>query len=255
MALSVSVTDLNSSGLTLVPYNTARSASLLTVSVPAAISATLEPLLPYSVFIINDSQKTILAYTVRWTSVDQATNTPYTDDRTVCDAISLKGLISPHGYDLVTIVGPVSSFGSITKSAQILRQITDEGQRLKAQMPVSISLEAVMFEDGSVTGGDTPRSISQIRARLRSEYDLYTAVLARASTDTIIPWLQGVSNQIRPGGRLSFDADPFSQWYQFYQARTASGLLEAATTKGIPEMISYVQSALRNKHYPALVVN
>ena len=245
--LPIAVTDLRESGLRLIRFGTSEFSSLAKTSLPASAVVPLTPLLPFSVFLKNESAQTIIGYTVSWTSND-ASGTTYTDYRTVFDAITLKGLVAPNAARLVTILTsdpPPSSF---------VQDIAEESDRLKNQASVSIALEAVMFDDGSVQGRDTSQSIEQMRARVRAEYDLYVRIARLSESDAaVIPDLQLVSASVKPGSKLVFGSNPYSEWYRFYAATSASSLLQLAKVKGVPELLSYVRTTLVTKKYQSFV--
>ena len=252
-AVTVSAANINVPGITLVAYSSPQFESLVAASVPGNLEGALWGVMPFSVFLRNETNKAVIAYTVSWTLVDNA-GQRYVHYGTVCDAIALKGLIAPHGDGLVTILGAVSA--SSSDDPQLLREVAEFAQWLNEQATVSIALDVVVFEDGAAAGPDPSLSMSQIKARLRSEYDLYKSVVARSDTDqTLVAWLQSLASQVKPGSTLAFGNDPFPQWYQFYQARTASALLKLAGSKGHVEAAAYIRSALRSKPYPPLIVN
>jgi hypothetical protein len=214
--------------------------SLMNASAHPSVLGSLQPLLPYSVILRNNSTKSIIAYTVSWSSIDKS-GRPNIDYRTVCDAIQLKGLISPSSDSFVTIVGTPPSMG--------VAEVAEEEKRFQSQGSITISLEAVMFEDGTTSGSDRSLSILQIKARIQSENDLFKSVLTRDSA-SVKPWLEALSAAVRPGSRLNLSTDPYPVWYQFYQARIASTLLKRAAAKSIPELIDSVRSEFYSKHYP-----
>lgn len=143
---NVSVADFNPSDITLVPYTSFQFDSLLAGAVPETVASALRDLRPYSVFIRSGSSKAIIAYTVSWSSVDKM-GQPYTHYGTVCDAISLKGLILPYTDGLVTIIGYLPS-ASLATDPQVFSDISEHADRFRDQASVRITLEAVMFEDG-----------------------------------------------------------------------------------------------------------
>lgn len=104
---NISVAAFNTSGVALVPNGTPDFQLLLGALVPSEILTVIQPILPYSVFIKNESAKSIIAYTLSWATIDNA-GEPYTDDRTVCDLISLRPVLLPHSAALATFFGPLN---------------------------------------------------------------------------------------------------------------------------------------------------
>jgi hypothetical protein len=248
---NVSVAPFSASGITAVPYNSPEFSALLNGGyLSPELASAFRELLPYSIFVKNDTNRAVIGYTVSWTTVD-STGFSFTDYVTTFDSITLKGLILPHGAGLAAIVVPVFPVSAQT-SADIVAQAT----RLGNQQSVTVALEFVVFEDGSSIGRDNAQSRAYISARLRSEYDLYQSVLGRAGNDaiSITSWLQTLVDQFKPGTKLHLGADPYPDLYKLGQAQSAANLLALASAKGVPAMTSSVQHTLQTKPYPPLIV-
>jgi hypothetical protein len=247
----IAVTDLREVGLRLIGFGTEDFNSLVATSLPSSSVAAVMPLLPFSVFLRNEGAQTLIGYTVSWASTDAIGNV-FTDYRTVFDSFTFNGLVQPTQAKLVTILvaDPVSaSFAQGDMADDIIK----ESSRLQTQASITIALEAVMYADGSVEGVDKSQSIEQMKARVRSEYDLYVRVGSLSqSNESILADLQLVSESVKPGDKLMFASHPYSQWYRFYAAKSASSLLKLAREKGVPAVVSYVRSTLATKKYPSL---
>jgi hypothetical protein len=253
---NVSVTASNVPGITLIPFPSPEVSSFL-APLPS-IPLSLQTVLPYSILIRNATSKPIFAYTVSWISRDRD-GAQHSDYRTVCAAMTYNGVIASGQDSLVTIAG---SIGAPTHAAsQTFEDSQEEISRFQNQASVVIALEAVMFADGVVFGKDTSGSVAQIKARIRSEYDLYSSVAAGATTGSaLVSWLQTLSGQVKPGMNLkTLSGDPLIQWYRFYQAKIAANLLQVAGTNKdesaiAAEIIAYATSTLKVKHYPPLAL-
>ena len=216
-----------------------------TASLPAESSlnaSALAPLLPYSVVIRNNSSKSVIAYTVSWISKNTSGKTN-SDYRTVCDANSFKG-IAPQSEELVTIIGP-----PLADNPQLSTDVSQQIEAFQAWDSVTISLDAVMFEDGTTKGSDPSQSLAQIRGRIRAEHDLFVSTLA-TNSNSVITWLQPIRDSVKPGTMLDLSKDPFGEWYRFYQARIASQLLKIVAEKGASKMLDDVNTAFSTKQYP-----
>jgi hypothetical protein len=241
------VTEFNGSGISVIPNGSFEFNSFVTTSLAPSAATQIQRLLPYSILLKNTSEQAIIAYTFSWTSVD-STGQPSTSYQTVCDDITLKGLILPQSADIVTSLGPANV--AVIQPARL----ATEALFFQTQRSVTIALEAVMFQDGSVIGRDGGLSVPQIKAVLRSEYDLYKSVLTSADPNSLVSKLQQLSDTLKPGGNLDL-TDPFQGWYGFYSARLASRLLKIASDKGVEAMLAFVQTTFQEKTYPPLVVN
>jgi hypothetical protein len=235
------------SQVTLLAPTSTQFQTFVGASVPQTVSDALKPLLPYSVVLRNDSTKAVIAYTVSWTTIDK-TGKRNTDYRTVWDINAFKSLIPPNSAGLVTIVGPQSAH-SISHNSELTSEIAAEANRFQIQDSVAISLEAVMLEDGTASGPDPSLSIPQLKARIRSEHDLFGAVL-NMDPDSVVAWLEGIKDSVKPGSSLDLSKDPYAEWYRFYQARLASRLSKIATEDGILAMLASAHSTLDANRYP-----
>lgn len=228
---TISVTDFQRPGISILAYNPEFAALL-----PPTASQNVRDISPYSVIVRNGAPEPVLAYTVSWATTDAMGQT-YKDYRTVCGANDAESQIPPNTDKLITVLNSPNE-----DAASYLQRFQRE--------PLTITLESVMFEDGSTAGGDTSESMAQVKALLKAEFDLLQSVLAK-DRSSIMSWLQGrVDSGPRPGSRLDL-SNPFAGWYRFYQAKQAARLIRIAEVKGVSEMIASVQITLQNKRYPA----
>ena len=66
-------------------------------------------------------------------------------------------------------------------------------------------------------------------------YDLYVRIARLSESDAAVtPDLQLVSASVKPGSKLVFGSNPYSEWYRFYAATSASSLLQLAKVKESP---------------------
>ena len=123
--------------------------------------------------------------------------------------------------------------------------------------PVTMTLEALIFEDGSSAEGDSTNSVRKIKAMTKAEYDLYKQVLSRAAgtPSDVRTWLRSLAAQYPPGSNLRLGTDPFDGWYAYYQLHAAARLLDLAARLRIGGMVKFVRSAIGTKPYPSLMVN
>jgi hypothetical protein len=226
----ISVKDFEQPGISVLPYS-GEFATLL----PAAASQNLRELSPYAAIVRNGTTKSIVAYTLSWATTDDTGQT-YTDYRTVCGTDDPDSQIAPNTDRLITVLNSPNE-----DTADYLERFRHE--------PLAITLESVMFEDGSTAGRDSSASMAQVKAYLKSEFDLLHSALTKDQA-SIIPWLQGLVGSVAQKSPLDF-SHPFAEWYRFYQARQAAGLIRIAEAKGVSEMVASVQITLEGKHYPA----
>jgi hypothetical protein len=243
------------SGITVVPYTSPRFAEKLSGAASPALSATLQPLLPYSVLIENDSETSVLAYTIVWAAVDHD-GMPFTEFRGMIDYVALRRLIPPGKISLATILGPSDS---LTLDQQLVTSITQEVQAFERRASLTIFLDAVLFDDGTVIGNDTRQTLAEMRARIRAEYDLFSAIVAKADSGVgwpgVLSWVETISDAVPISSyRLDLGNDPFSAWYRYYRARLAGALVRGTKGGSASNTIDTVRSMLRNKPYPEEII-
>lgn len=250
--INISVTNFTSGPLVVLPYDSSDFSSLA-ASLPAASRAAIKSLLPYCVFIKNEGQRPLIAYSVGWISTDAAGKT-YTDYHTVGDVVRLQPVIRPRTAALATVLGPLDD---PLVASNMVSDIAEQARTFAGRVSLSISLESVVFDDGTSIGADRSKAIPQIKARLKAEYDLYNSILEKAGNSPapdVSSWLQALAESVPPGSHLAFSDDPFPTWYEFYKGRIAAGLMGLSKRKGFPELAAYVRSQLSTKPYPALLI-
>lgn len=250
MTPSVNSSPIN--GVTLVPYLASGSTDTLSKTLSPSKLPTLQPLLPYSVIVKNNGSIPVLGFTVIWEAV-QSDGHPYTDFRGVIDYVTLKSVVPPGQSLLVTAIGTPDD---LPAGSQLVSMVQQQVQEFQSRVSLAISLDAVVLSDGTSLGADKINTISEMRARIKSEYDLFTSVLAKAATGTsgndITTWLQVLASTATPN--VDLRGDYFSARYRQYTARIAASLAKAANGMGPSEMIKSVQAILDSKHYPKEIV-
>jgi hypothetical protein len=251
-AANASFTPFSASGISLVPYGSPAFVQLLKASLPDMLPASTLAVLPYSVFVVNASAKPIIAVTVGWTSLDDA-GQPNVDYRTVWDVIHLAAVVAPNSASLATIIGPVSAASLAGQPA--FGDGQEQASVFQAQASVTVALDAVVFPDGTSLGPVRSQSVAQMMTRLRAERDLYTMASSNASTQSVsalTSWLQTLSDQAKPGAKLSLGSGADPGWYVFYQARIGDSLMRFVNDRGVDAALAYVRSVLATKPYPPL---
>lgn len=143
---------------------------LFMASLPADLPATSDVLLPYSAMINNEGEREIFAYSVRWTCTAPNGNV-VVQESTVYDLSTLRG-VAPHTRQLVPGNSTTRDEDQIGRLADFYRH----------QESIEISLDAVVFEDGSTEGLDTGQHIPRIKAWVDAERDLSQEVQSATST-------------------------------------------------------------------------
>ncbi len=230
---SVKVTPFPDAEVKILPYNSEYSALAEAITT----LPNLRQMLPYSVVLKNGTAKSIIAYTVSWTTITDTASTPYTSSRTVRATEDVSSQIAPSGSKVITI------------ARQPSEDVTTYLERFQ-NSALTIQLEAVMFEDGTTMGDDTSQSMDQVKGDLRSEYDLLTTILSLKQS-LVLPHLKEVAQAHKPGEMIDLTKGPFKEWYKYFQAQLARRLLSTAQSSGVAALLADVQVMFQSKRYPA----
>jgi hypothetical protein len=207
-------------GVTLiVPGSAAFSAAAQSVVDPL-VFADIEPLLPFCYVLRNNTDKSIIVYSTRWTLTDSL-GTSTTQDATWWNLSSFRGgdAIEPGASRLVSPIFRlgVTSFGP-TGSA-LSKQLRQTLADFNRQDKLAVSLETVIFADGTAIGTDATGAIVSARAYLDGERevkDLFAQTMA-AQGDVI----QLLTNLVGPPGARTYVSNP-PQYEESLAARKRS---------------------------------
>jgi hypothetical protein len=174
--VTVTPSDWSAHGIEITPYSSPSFAGKASAVAPAPIDFT--PLHPFSFFMTNHTGHTIVAYSALWI-VEHPTGTV---TRQGGFAGSLRsrgsGLAIPNGTDWLVTSVPASA-GS--PNLNVLSHIQDDILQHRNAFPVSgrvtVSLEAVVLDDGLVLGPDSSRTIPRMRAQADVLKELASEVL------------------------------------------------------------------------------
>lgn len=168
----------------------------------------------------------------------------------VFDSTLQKAVIAPGAVHILSMVGQLSQISQAGLKS-LGDQILEDTSRLNAQASVTVQLDSVILEDGSVVGVDNASLGIQAAAMLQAEHDLFLAIASGSRTgDQLTAWLAQLASQLHPAGKVNLSS--LQQRYNREQASLASVLLRFASTGA---MLDYVQDTLRTKRYPSLLMN
>jgi hypothetical protein len=129
-----------------------------------------DPLLPYTVVIRNDSPREIVAYTVVWSV---AVRQVYIRNVFGSSMLQPGAGLTPGLTRVVALAPELATQGSkwSAKQAAVVKRLV---QSFSNEACVTISLDAVLFADGTAVGPDTANSISRWKAWIQAEQDVFT---------------------------------------------------------------------------------
>ncbi len=256
MSEIISVKDLAASGVKLLRYCDPMFESALSPTRGPAV----DRLLPYTVVVSNETSQDIIAYSVRWNSVD-GTGELRSSESTIFDQSTMR-VMGPHSCQLVSPVPSLASWHS--NEAHTQEQDNSRIDRLvsfyRKQDRIEVSLEVVIFSDGSSIGDDGGSWIPRIKAWIDAERDF-----VREIQDTPIEELEGKITQIKHeavaalqtpewkqiGLAMAANKSPsYDQAYRFAKGDFASQFLQSVKATGISAAIDFAQDLSSRKTWP-----
>lgn len=233
-----------------------------------------------SAFVMNSSQRSVVAYHLRWTLVDangktQSHERSYKDPNLLMAYRKMQGLtsegysIGPESTHLISLVPfvsdvhhPQESIGgtwfdqaNTTDIDSVKRALQDHNTKELATrlmdsfghiVSITVSLDGAFFDDGSFAGPDESQFFSKVKAQLDARYDLYRKVRDMVSSkkpfDKIHQYVRDAANMPRvPLGR---DSSP-DQFYDFFMRFYAQEISRIWSKSGPASAGRFVETAIR----------
>jgi len=248
---TITVKDLPGSNVTLIGPGTPEFASALPEALSAWLARTggnvsmrlVDPLLPYSVIVVNGSDRAIRGITVHWNCVDFAGRTS--------DSFLGEG---PHnmvyGRKQKPIAAPGSSFLVALSQPEALREserrfgswvVEQKVRPFKASKEVVVSIDGVLFNDGHFAGPEESDMRKEIEGQYAAAREIQSAVLARLeqreSPATVLAWLGASAGQPIPPRPRS----PAAAWEQYWRASIARDVAALQRRKGEQAAIDMIR--------------
>lgn len=243
----VTVHDLKDKGVQLIGVASPDFRSLLSTAVGYKPVPELEPALPFSTVLRNNTDRRIIAYTVRWACTARSGAVQY-NDRTTWNLFSMRGgdAIDPHTNRFVSLVFNFQ-IRSISTDSVAQNLLSNEVETLRECREVAILLDAVVFSDGLLIGPDATQTEARVRAWFDSEKDLLTDLASKQGTAEaeVTDWLREAANakSRAPIG------PPFARYYLQYRAGFARSWLAAGVTESTPDK---ARTRLLNRNVPTV---
>ena len=233
----------------------------------------------FSVFVMNSSRRSVVAYHLTWNLVDASGRTVY-HQRSFKDPLflmeyrktqgrNLEGhSIGPESERLISLVplltdishreegigggffeGATSTdVGSIKRSLQ-KRNTRELANRLIEDLnqlvSVTVYLDGAFFDDGTFVGPDESQFFSKVKAQVDARHDLYEQIQDMFSSkkppEKILQYVANFANM--PRRPLGGDASP-SQFYDFFRTLYAQELSRIWRISGKEAASSFVEAAI-----------
>ncbi len=257
----ITLESLGSDGVYLLPPTT--SAAVRTLDPQR--DDRLDVLLPYSPLIKNETTKQIIAYSVRWFCTN-SNGKVLTPEVAIYDFSAFPSTTNlPAGAQrLVSHIPGLGSRGPVY--AQVGDQVSDLLALFGTQETIVISLDAVVFDDGTTIGPDSKQWIARWKAHIDAERDVYTAV-AHSNPAAVHGVLESFSMPAIERGKPFFKdahlgiphlqtaaqhATSYQEAYEYMRGVFALVLNEMIAQQGEAATIATVGGIINSKRYPAI---
>ncbi len=203
----------------------------------------VDPLLPFSVIVVNQSDRGIRSITLRWACVDSVGRTSVgfhgEGSSSKRPGPGQKLFVAPQGSILFTPAQPESlplrerRFGStgIERTVQGYRSSKD----------VVISIDAVLFDDGRLAGPGESGMAKSIVGQFAAAREIQSTVLARLerreSTITILQWVASQAGPPMPPQPRA----PADEWRRYWKSVIARDAAAVRMRKGDDAAIAMIR--------------
>jgi len=194
--VTVSPGDWDAHGIEITPYSSPSFAGKAAAAKVAAVDTT--SLHPLSFFLTNNTGHTIIAYSTVWT-VKNANGILTRQSRLAGSLLSKsRGLSIPNGAE--RLISPVTQASAPSAAnPKISANLQAAIDRAKGSFPsnssVTVSLEAVVLDDGLALGPDSTQAIQRLRAEADGLKKLASDVLAAFNSggqQAVVDLLSGI---------------------------------------------------------------
>jgi hypothetical protein len=190
---------------------------------------------PFSVILENGSGRTLLGYSLRWTKIDSD------GKRTTADVLftilsgDKEAQVGPSGVAWVTPRRVITHGGDHLVPPQARDAALAAMQKLARMSAITISLDAVIYDDGTLVGANATRAFEQATALATEDRLLAQEFLNRHAMGQdegqITPWLRAVV--AAPNPNLSAGGIDTIDWSYAYRRNYAQLLLACLGSGGL----------------------
>jgi hypothetical protein len=166
--VTISVGEWQDKGILLLPATSPDFTKLVSTLAPAGTPSDFAQVAPYSFVVQNLTAKTVIAFSVRWKCVDAKWRTTNADRLWAHLQAPSGGTAIPSGGE--SAVTPALNLGAAMKAGKLDRELAGFG----GKQSIVVSLEAIVFDDGTALGPDSNNAIPRLQARLAAERSVLT---------------------------------------------------------------------------------
>lgn len=254
MSVKVHKKDLPEHGLVIIGPSDPSFDALLAAQLKGEPNEVLDNLNPFSFFVENRSNRTVVAYTLQWcfTKAD-GINKCYVDSltnpRALMDGgnlpdemIEQSGRIKPHSARFFSLVSPdgsgfISAPASPEEVEQLKKGVSPNrgallrryGLELSKYSDITFSIDGAFFDDGTFVGPDVTGFFGETKAMIGARYDVLNEIMRGVSKpgkhkEEVFKEVETMANE--PEVTLN-SKSTFDDQYKYYKKRYAEEILRS----------------------------
>jgi|SRR5581483_1598533 len=174
-------------GLTLIDARAPNFRDEVSKFLDSDVMTKASPFLPSSLVVVNGTERHIYGFTVIYTYPNRraAAGTPwqYRVSPTAGRPDDQRTMIGPGGRYLITPVAGFQASRDVGGRRTLLPYVDEGMERMinlyaanDANEPVTVLVDSVIFDDGTIVGPDTADRMGKVNAQMRAEKDLVAGV-------------------------------------------------------------------------------
>lgn len=230
--------QINTKGLPEYRLNLVSAASS---AIENASDPTVQLMWPYTVVLSNNTQRSLVAYSLSWNYVDGA-GAVTSDmmrfvqiyqfmDRGRTRASRAGQSIAPSGKRLISPIFNISPSLPCDLS-RLLGIASQLDAKLHKDQAITVTLDAAAFEDGTVVGPDTGNLFTRLSAEINAEQDLYRRIAASKSDADLAALIQPMDRP-EPSEKVLGGKASYQDAYGYFHANAMSELALVHTRAGM----------------------
>jgi len=257
--IHISVKDHPEKGITLIGSGDPSFDGMLRAFLKGRTSPLVDALKPFSVFVKNTGNRSVVAYDLKWELVKAdgtvaSQDVAYANPRALMDGGTPDGekletasglAVAPNAMRLVSLafsLGQDNVDALFDSQAEVEPKDIDLINKFRNELAqftdMSISVDGVFFEDGSFIGPNTTKFFDHFKAQLDAYHDVLQAILvARSqnkSPDVIFRGIEALANS--PEIVLTSNST-LADYYKFHRIEYAKQLVQMKTKMGAERTI------------------
>lgn len=257
-SVQIRTKDLSVHGIRLTSLNRSDAITVARQATNQDVPVAMQPALRYSALLHNDTAKSIVAYVVRWKRVS---NTGQVSTRDVTLNNLPLGRVVPvmgaRSIELATLI-PVQQLNGLSRqdTDRVLAAVAD----FDTHREVSISVDLVVFADGTAIGPDESLTVAKCRGIIDGERDIIDDIKSRAakgqtSAQIVQSLVAVVSAQLPPLSEQPDEAARYRYYYQYNRRFYADHIVGLARERGSDFIHNYVHNLEAAKTWLAIRKN